>query len=543
MQRCRHASRNVARTLLTACVLFTALPPALGGQVVEMTVGASSYSNSYGTTANFWGNSYSGWFGLGVQDGFRITGKARWQVGRDTLFAGLDIIPVRYPTDIFGLGYYYEVKGAGWQATRGRFQLGYFLGATASGLGVLLAPPTLNGQVFSAASMVYRASNSVRLYASMVNSTRQTFFAGAEWRDSTREVLATTVGVGANRPFGAVSFIFTRERFELRASYNQYAPGYRRADLPTPALPYLEGPAATIIFRPRDWLAISATRQTFVNDSGMPELATRATGTSVMASAQFALTTVALGAYRMEAEGYMSYSSFASVGHIFGQRVSADLYVLGSQPRGLRYQATPALALRERVNEIWSLTQLITASRDHKQVSFGGMYAAALADIGVSYQIVYAPYETDPFIRTLNLTLRINVGSYRANILTTLLPNGKPLYDARAATFLYLGGMSGGPSTSAWVRMEKYIVRGIVTDQAGTPIAGAAVSIGGNLEFTDSEGRFFRRVGSRKPAELRVSLGEFLVRGNFEIVSAPASALPEAEEQAKLVVIVLRLVR
>lgn len=531
--------------LLLASLVATLVPwNALASQVVELQGGGSSYFNGYGLNANFWGNGYEGWIGAGYQDAWRLGGFMRFRAGRDTVRAGNDVMAVRFPTDVFGLGYNLLVQGATWQATRGTFRYSAFGGASATGLGVPLFSARRADRAFGSATVTDSIAPKLKLFATFIGATRQTIAGGAEWSDSSRESFAATAGVGANKPFGALSGTFTRPAFELRGSFIRAAPGYARTDLPVPAQARLDGPAAELIVRPRDWLTLFATRQTFVKDSGLAVDQARTTGSSFVVSVQSGNAHAAGGVYLSESADYRGVSEYFAAGRTFGARFAADVYALGSRPRGQPIQVTPVVALHERVSQSLVLDQMITRSGAQNAVSLGGSWAGSLADVGVGYQLVYAPFNVDhPFQRTLNLTLRLNVGEYRANVGTTVLPSGRTQYDATAATFLYLGGANGLQPAAIAVRLDRYVVRGIVRDEGGAPIAGAAIDIGGTLVFTDSNGRFFIRVGSRKPLKLNVRPAEFLTLGRFQVVSAPEFASPEVDDNALTLDLVVRLVR
>jgi hypothetical protein len=65
------------------------------------------------------------------------------------------------------------------------------------------------------------------------------------------------------------------------------------------------------------------------------------------------------------------------------------------------------------------------------------------------------------------------------------------------------------------------VIRGVVRDEEGHAVEGAAVEIGGEVVFTNSTGEFFLRVGRPTRSPVKVLLGEFLLPGQWEVVSAP----------------------
>jgi hypothetical protein len=79
-----------------------------------------------------------------------------------------------------------------------------------------------------------------------------------------------------------------------------------------------------------------------------------------------------------------------------------------------------------------------------------------------------------------------------------------------------------------------------VADEAGKPIRGAALRIGKELAFTDSDGLFFVRVAKRSGMPVEVAFDEFLAPGNWEMVTVPEKANPALEEDAPELAVVLR---
>ena len=91
--------------------------------------------------------------------------------------------------------------------------------------------------------------------------------------------------------------------------------------------------------------------------------------------------------------------------------------------------------------------------------------------------------------------------------------------------------------------MGRYVVRGVVRDEEGQPVEGAAVELGGEVVFTNSRGEFFVRVRRPQRYALSVPLEEFLLPGHWEVVTAPSEAIAGSEDRAQAVEIILRRVR
>lgn len=192
------------------------------------------------------------------------------------------------------------------------------------------------------------------------------------------------------------------------------------------------------------------------------------------------------GAYRSDFGDQHTASAFLAAGHAIGDAFAANLYVLRPMPAELPATTTPALVLQERLSERYALTQLVSWSGGRLSTSLGGTYRGETIDLGVGYGFVHAPLDpAQPFQRTLNLSVRLQLGNYRAAVATTVTPSGAVVYDASAATFLYLGGENGLFAAPIAAPLTRYVVQGIVRDDRGAPLSGAALLVGDELVYSE----------------------------------------------------------
>jgi hypothetical protein len=527
------------------CTIFATLDSVvlasdLKSQVVQLQAVGTSYYEGYGVTANFWGTRYDGWIGGGFQDGMRAGGFVRYRFRRDTLRLGNDLLALTYPTDVFRLPYSALFQGATLQTTRGTWRLQLLAGASAIGSGSPGFASQNAGRPFAALLVSDSLSPHLRLFGTLLGARRQTASGGIEWRDSSRTILAMTTGVGSNAPFIATSGTVVRDAWEVRGSFSHAAPGYRRADLPVPVQPRVDGLALEAVLHLREWLSVTANRLTFVRDSALLVNLDRGTGTSFNASARSTRSIATLGIYHSQSATARDVTAYLALGRTFSEHFAADVYQLVHRPRGHPLRLTHVINLNERVTRTLSLDQMITIGAGQRGLSLGGSYLGAVADASIGYQLVHAPFDAaGPFLRTLNVSLRMNIGEYTAHLGTTLLSTGHARYDGSLSRFLYFNGVERMQSSTVPVRMSRYIVRGRVTDEAGAPIVGAAVEVGTALVFTDSRGQFYLRLATRRPQPITVRLGDFLHRGTYRVVSAPVTVTPDVDAAAAPVVIVL----
>jgi hypothetical protein len=149
-----------------------------------------------------------------------------------------------------------------------------------------------------------------------------------------------------------------------------------------------------------------------------------------------------------------------------------------------------------------------------------------IGDFAADYQIVHQPFKPfNPFRSALNLTARLQLGKYSTNVGTYVQPDGSVDYSASGRTFLYMGSFGGMQPQQLGGRMARYVVRGRVVDEDGNPVEGAAIEIGADVIFTNSAGQFFHRLGRPGRSTVKVLTEEFLLPGQWEVVSAPAEAV------------------
>ena len=121
-----------------------------------------------------------------------------------------------------------------------------------------------------------------------------------------------------------------------------------------------------------------------------------------------------------------------------------------------------------------------------------------------------------PVPEPLNLTARLQLGNYSTSLGTYVREDGAVDYSASGSTFLYMGGLGGiqPQQVGTGGSMGRYVVRGVVRDELGQPVEGAALAVGGEVVFTNSVGEFFVRVRSPRQYDLSVRLEEFLFPGH-----------------------------
>jgi hypothetical protein len=145
----------------------------------------------------------------------------------------------------------------------------------------------------------------------------------------------------------------------------------------------------------------------------------------------------------------------------------------------------------------WNFQQSISESNGQRSFSGGAGYSGNKFSASFGHSIEFLPFAGRNFQQVTNLTLafRIPHTDTAVNLATTLLPSG-PLYTVGADSFTHgpFNVQAGQrPMEHAGSNGGKFLVRGTVVDKSGMPVSGAAVSIGGRLVFSDTNGAWLAR--------------------------------------------------
>ncbi len=516
-------------------------PATASAQVFELQTGGSSLHQGYGGALNVWGDRFEGNVGVGYLDGVRFSVFLKRLVGKDTLRLGNDAIPVRFVTDVFGSSHGILAQGAGIRRGTKRSQLYAFVGASANATPAPFVNALRHDQVVGVVQGERQLSPAVRTTTHALFSSRQTILQGIAWTLPNGLELGSTGGVGGNQPYASASLAVKREAIDMRASFVGMGDRFRRTGVPTTIQSEADRENVLITLRPKPGFSLGIGRQHFRQDSTLPGVPDRATLNQVFGSARLLGANMSAGAFDSRTPGTRNLSSYVSVSRDLTRWLQADVYVLQVWSPAPTRSTTPVVRLREFVTPQLSLLQVLTRANDRTSVSFGGAFASGLTSLGLDYQVVHTPYRpTQPFVQTMALTVRLPLGDYRVNASSFVAPDGQVNYAGSASTFFYAGDVLTGATKPVEIRFERFIVEGTVVDDAGAPVEGAAIAIGETTVFTDSRGRFFVRLPSSRAVPVRVALEEFITDGQYETVSAPASATPTRDSQRVPIRVVVR---
>jgi hypothetical protein len=105
-----------------------------------------------------------------------------------------------------------------------------------------------------------------------------------------------------------------------------------------------------------------------------------------------------------------------------------------------------------------------------------------------------------------------------------------------------IAGVMMLPVSPASAQLNSNVIQGVVVDDQGAPVEGAALYVGKQVAYTDSSGRFLVRFSKRGSFPLRLAREDFFTNGVYQVVSAPAQVQAESEDSVTDVRIVVRRV-
>jgi len=190
-------------------------------------------------------------------------------------------------------------------------------------------------------------------------------------------------------------------------------------------------------------------------------------------------------------------------------------------------------SLRETISPRISLLQVVSYSQGRTNVLYGGSYLSNRFTVGVDYQTLYLPFRANPFPQGISVTLCIRLfGSLQVNAQTFRSADGRLRYTASGDTVL-TGNFrpAGGDGQNAFKHL-RYVVRGRVQDETGSPVAGAASLVGEELVITNAAGEFLLRRKTAGILPLQVVFAEFLNPASFRVITVPRTVAPAPDGTA-----------
>lgn len=541
----RCGTRGLAKWLIRfalVCLVVLGFVNTASSQAFSLTGGSSSMFDAHGASVEMRSSNYTGRLDLGYMNGPSL-GFSLLHLYRGNLVnAGDQEIPLVFPTDLFNRSYYFFGRGLSLLHKTKTTRLFLFTGVTSTDYWA----PFLNvarGGSFTAAIFYERQlSPNVRWFSSNVYATHQTSIQSVEWSARKDIKMALSGGMGNDQAYGATSFSWNSRMLSVDASYALTGNAFKRVEIAAPELTENDRENVQVVFSPFKQVRIVASRNNYLApvESGVVSKAavngfgiwTGFTGTQFYGSLYQSSTSYGKSiAYALGAQ------------HDVTRRLQVGANYLGTRSSG-QESHTILGNIREIFSSRLSLNQVINHSNGQTGISFGGDFISNFATLSVDYQTVFLPFvQAGPGqlkqVIVVGLHFQLPRG-IQFNAGTNVTPLGQIRYTTYASTYAYHGLGPASPGASFSGAFFQNSVHGRVLNPEGQPIEGAAVRVGAEMAFTDSDGNFIVRVKKSGELDLKIAFDEFTTPGNYVVVQAPPTVKAVRDDSAELYKIILR---
>jgi hypothetical protein len=532
---------QVQYALLAAAMLFSARANA---QVFRVQGGTSTMLNAQGGSVEFKAPKYDGSVDLGYFEGhLRYGAENRYQLRNLTLLTGDETVPFVLPTDVFDASHYFSVRGIGVTHKDGIGKYYAFAGTTSTWLGTGLFNAATSDDPVGMLFYERKISDHFKFFSRDILSRRQTLLQGLEYEPNRSMKASLTAGIGSNQKYFAASFDAETQKLIFRTSYVLTGKSFQRISLATPLSSEVNKENAQLLYKPLEFVSFTAGHQNLLEPLTLGGTMQQATVNQLSADFHVQKFYFGSGQFSSSSSGLGTQGTNLYVGRRFGRLLEVNENWFQSKSQGQPSSRILSGTIRENCSSRLSLLQLISRTNGQTTFAFGGDFTSNRLMLQADYQNLYLPFRPDhPFQQALALNASVRVvGPMQITAASNVDPTGHVRYTFGISTYLYrMNGMMSARSET--FSIAKFLVQGVVKDDQGNPVEGAALHIGKEVVYSDSTGAFLARMGKHGPFPLSVAPEEFITNGVYETVSAPSTVRAETDDAAANLEIVIRRV-
>jgi len=528
------------------CLPFLIVTPSRScAQVLHVDAGVSTAERAGGSRVRFWHGRSDGWISAGDagdRGAFGMGGYVRTRFNGWTLEVGDVEIPLVLDTDLFGAGSGIPLRGIGYNRVTPQTSWALYGGATTREI----SGPSFRSATIDRPALALRFDARLREDITFASrsaiSDHSTSIQSVRWRIDPGLELAAAAGLGGGRPYAATSIIRERDAVSVRAAWIHASDRFRRqvARLPDVAEP--DGLNVGLVLRPVSGLNVTAGRHSYLvaeaRDAGSGK---RYAVHTLGAQTRRGMFLFSVSGHEAAVRGGRTRGAWARAGITPSGPIAGEFSVLASDPAAGENSTSVSVTISERLTQRLALTQVITRASGHTSISMGGELVTNPIRARIEYRTMFVPVASgNAFQQAMIVQTEIlPAGNLRLNVGTHIRPDGRVFYRISAGTWLNSSRVTGSVTP---VRMPRYLIRGRVIDEEGETVAGAALRIGNELIFTNSNGEFFVRVKNKVQQVIQIDAGEFLTVHRYESVRQPERVTPAEAAHASPVTLVVRRV-
>jgi hypothetical protein len=525
-------------------VLAMLLAAEAKAQVFRVQGGTSTMLNAQGGSVEFKAPKYDGSVSLGYFEGHvRYGASNRYQFHSFSLLTGDETIPFVLPTDVFDASHYFSMRGVGVShedSTKRYYALG---GMTSTWLGTGLFNAATSDDPAGALFFERKLNSHFRFFSRNIVSRRQTFLQGVEYRPNRSVRAALTGGIGSNQKYFAASLDAETEKLIFRTSYVLTGNSFQRISVASPLSSEVNKGNVQLLYRPLEFVSITAGHQNILEPLTLGGAMQQATVNQLSVDFHVDKFYFGSGLFSSGSSGISTQGTNVYAGRRFGRLLEVNGNWFQSKSKGQVNGTILSGTIRENLSSRLSVLQLISRTNGQTTFAFGGDITSNRLMLQADYQNIYLPFRPDhPFQQALALNASVRlVGPMQLTAASNVDPTGHLRYTFGLSTYLYrINGMMSAHSET--FSIAKFVVQGVVRDDQGNPVEGAALRIGKEVVYSDSTGAFLARMGKHGPFPLSVVPDEFITNGLYEAVSAPSTVRAETDDTAVNLEIVIRRV-
>ena len=513
-------------------------------QVFRVQGGTSTMLNAQGGSVEFKAPKYDGSVNLGYFDGhFRYGAENRYHFQNFTLLTGDESVPFVLPTDVFDASHYFSVRGIGVSHKDAVLKYYVFAGTTSTWLGTGLFNAATSDDPVGMLFYERKISDHFKFFSRNILSRRQTSLQGLEYQPNRSVKASVAAGIGSNQKYFAASLDAETEKLIFRTSYVMTGKSFQRISLASPLSSEVDKGNAQLLYKPFESVSFTAGHQNLLEPVTLGGAMQHAAVDQLSADVHVEKFYFGSGLFSSSSSGLRTQGTNLYVGRRFGRSLETNANWFKSKSEGQPSSTILSGTIRENFSSRVGLLQLISRTNGQTTVAFGGNLTSNRLMLQADYQNMYLPFRPDhPFQQALALNAAVRVfGPMQITAASNVDPTGHLRYTFGMSTWLYrMSGMSSAHSET--FSIAKFVVQGIVKDDHGEPVEGAALHIGKEVVYSDSTGAFLARMGKHGPFPLSVVPDEFIANGIYETVSAPSTVRAEIDDAALNVQIVIRRV-
>ena len=533
------------RTQCALLLVIALIAMEAGAQVFRVQGGTSTMLDAQGGSVEFKAPNYDGSFGLGYYNGqVMFGGETRYKYHDYTVLAGDDSVRFDLPTDVFDHSHYFSARGTGVTRSDHDRSMYMFAGTTSTWLGTGFFTAATSDSPVAILFYQRKLSDSVRLFSRNILSNRQTFLQGLEWSPEKWAHASVSGGVGSNQKYGAAAFEAETDKVEFKTSYVVTGDLFRRIAVISPMSSEVNKGNVQMLYKPSEHISITTGHENILEPVALGGALQGASVDQISTDMRVQRLYFGTGLFTSRATIGNSRGTNFYVGRGIGHRFDVNTNYFNSRSANGFTMTILSGSVRENFSSRFSLLQLISRTAGQTTYAFGGDYISNRLMLSVNYQNVYLPFRpNNPFEQALALNASFRVsGPLQITAASNVAPDGHLRYSIGASTYLYrISGMMNANSPDSF-SISKYVIQGLVVDDQGAPVEGAALHVGKQVAYTDSSGHFMLRFSKRGSFPLSLAPEEFIANGVYQVVSAPSEVHTETEDSAIDVQVVVRRV-